>query len=86
MFEARSRGFTGLYGAAFFGCVEMVITLLENVWATDLNGSTIIAWVVRRGQEGVVGILWGQNDVNPDTADTLLGQTPECCSTFFRLF
>ena len=43
--------------------------------ATNLNGSTTISWAARRGQEGVVGILLGRNDVNLNTPSRY-GQTP----------
>ena len=78
--EDRPRGFTGLHGAAYFGCVEIMAALLEmNKWdvqTTDLSGNTAIAWAARRGHEGVVRILVERSDVNPDTADALFDRTP----------
>ena len=78
--EDIPRGFTGLHGAAYFGCEEITIALLEtNKWdvqATDFNGSTALAWAAGRGHEGVVKALLQRSDVNPTTADTIYGQTP----------
>ena len=77
------RGFTGLHGAAYFGCVKIIVALLEtNKWdvqATDFNGDTAIAWAAKKGQEEVVRILLECKGVNPDTANTKYGRTP-----FFR--
>ena len=77
--EDRPTGFTGLHGAAYFGCVEIMVALLEmdkwDVRATDHRGSTVIAWAARRGHEEVVRMLLERNDVNPDTADKY-GRTP----------
>ena len=62
-------GFTGLHGAAYFGCVDIIVALLEmgkwDVQATDFNGKTAIAWASRRGHEEVVRILLERNDTNP---------------------
>ena len=78
--EDIPRGFTGLHGAAYFGCMEITVALLEaNIWdvqATDFHGHTEIAWAARRGYEGVVRVLLEQTDVNPDTPDTKYGRTP----------
>ena len=77
--EGTPRGFTGLHGSAYLGCVEITAALLElgklDVQATDFNGNTPIAWAARRGHEGVVGVLLEQSDVNPDKADRW-SQTP----------
>ena len=74
------RGFTGLHGAAYFGCLEIAVALLKmnkcDVQATDFYGNTAIAWAARRGNEGVVRILLERKDVNPNTADTQCGRTP----------
>ena len=71
--EDRPRGFTGLHGAAYFGCVEIMVALLEmdrwDVQATDVRGDTAIAWAARRGHEGVVGVLLQRSDIDPDTAN-----------------
>ena len=49
------RGFTGLHGAACFGCEEIIVALLEtnkvNVQATDFRGNVAIAWASRKGHE-----------------------------------
>src|SRR5207302_5046852 len=78
--EDTPRGFTGLHGAAYFGCVEITVALLGinkwNVQATDFNGNTAIGWAARRGQEGVIRILIKRSDVNPNIADTKYGRTP----------
>ena len=78
--EGIPTGFTGLHGAAYFGYVEIIVALLEiNKWdvqATDFHGNTAISWAARKGHEGVVKILLGRNDVNPDTADAKYGRTP----------
>ena len=53
----RPTGFIGLHGAAYFGCVDIIVALLEmskrDVQATDFNGKTAIAWASRRGHEEV---------------------------------
>ena len=45
--EDIARGFTGLHGAAYFGCVEITVALLEtrkgDVEASDIHGNTAIA-------------------------------------------
>ena len=77
--EGRPIGFTGLHGAAYFGCVKIVAALLKmNKWdveATNLNGNTALAWAARRGQVGVVRILLDRNGANPNTPD-IYGRTP----------
>jgi len=71
--------FTGLHGAAYLGCGEITVALLEmNKWdvqATDLKGNTAISWAARRGHEGVVKILVEQGGINPDAPDEY-GRTP----------
>ena len=71
--EDTPRGFTGLHGAAYHGCVEITIALLErnrcDVQATDLDGKTAITWAARNGHERVVRILLKWNDANPDKPD-----------------
>jgi len=77
--EGTPRGFTGLHGAAYLGCVEITVALLESgkwdVQATDFNGNTAIAWAARRGHEGVVSVLLERRDLSPDKADRW-SQTP----------
>ena len=71
--EDTPRGFTGLHIAAYHGCVEIAVALLEtNKWdvqATDFNGNTAISWAARRGHEGVVRALLELSDVNLHKAD-----------------
>jgi len=78
--EGTPRGFTGLHGASYFGCVEITAALLEtnkrDAQAADFNGNTAIAWAARMGHEGVVKVLLEQSEVNPDTADSEYGRTP----------
>ena len=78
--EDTPRGFTGLHGAAYLGCVEIVTALLEtNKWdvqATDIHGNTALAWAARRGHEGIVRVLLRRTDVYADTAGTKYGRTP----------
>ena len=77
--EDRPMGFIGLHGAAYLGCVEITVALLEmgewDMEATDLNGSTPLAWAARRGQEGVVRILLERGGANPNTPNKY-GRTP----------
>ena len=77
--EDSPWGFTGLCGAAYFGCEEITAALLKmekwNVQATDFCGNTALTWAARRGHEGVVRILLELDDVNPNTAD-INGRTP----------
>jgi len=62
-------GFTGLHGAAYFGCVEIAVALLEmgkwDAQETDFDGKTAVAWASRRGHEEVVKILLEWSDINP---------------------
>ena len=77
--EDRPMGFTGLHGAAYLGCVEVIVALLEmnkwNVEATDLNGNTPLAWAAMRGQEGVLSVLLERGGANPNTPNKY-GRTP----------
>ena len=74
------KGFTGLHGAAYFGCLEVVVALLEmnkeDVQATDSHGNTAIAWASTRGHEGVVRVLLERSDVRSDTPSTGYGSAP----------
>ena len=67
------RGFIGLHGAAYFGCVEIVVALLNtnkgDVQATDFEGNTALAWASRRGHDGVVRVLLERSDIDLDKAD-----------------
>ena len=77
------RGFTGLHGAAYFGCLEIIVALLDmGKWdtrATDCHGNTAIAWAARRGHGETVRILLDRNEVNPDTTDEY-GRTLLSCA------
>ena len=77
--EDSPRGFTGLHGAAYLGCVEIIAALLEmGIWdtrATDCNGNTTITWAARRGHEVVTRILLERSGVNPNIANKD-GRTP----------
>ena len=78
--EDTPRGFTGLHGAAYFGCVEITVALLEankgDVQATDFRGNIALAWASTRGHEGVVRVLLERTDVNFGTSSTEYGSTP----------
>jgi len=78
--EGTPKGFTGLHGAAFLGCVEITVALLgeyvRDMRATDFHGHTAIAWAARRGNQGVVRVLLERSEVSPDTPDTKYGRTP----------
>jgi len=71
-------GFTGLHGAAYFGCLELIVALLEtnngDMQAKDIRGNIALAWASRMGHEGVVGTLL-ERSVNSDTPGTGYGST-----------
>jgi len=71
--EDTPRGFTGLHGAAYHGCTDITVTLLEtyewDVQTTDFNGNTAIAWAARGGHEGVVRALLELGGVDPHKVD-----------------
>ena len=71
--------FSGLHCASFFGIVEIVVFLVEvggcDINQTDITGSTPLVWAAKNGNEGVVKILLGRDDVKPDNPD-IGGQTP----------
>jgi len=62
-------GFTGLHGAAYLGCQDIVAALLEtnSGWATDIHGNIAIVWASKRGHEGVVRVLLERSGINSDT-------------------
>ena len=74
------KGFTGLHGAAFFGIVEIVTTLLAmkewDINVTDPIGRTALAWAAVGGHEDVVTMILQQKDTKADTTDTGHGITP----------
>ena len=71
--------FSGLHCASFFGIAEVVVGLIDmechDVNEGDFLGHTPLAWAARNGHEGVVKILLGQEEVNPDKPDNH-GRTP----------
>jgi len=73
-------GFTGLHGAAYFGCVEIAVALLEtnkgDVEATDFHGNRAVAWAAQRGNEWLVMVLLLWSDVNSDTPGTEYDSVP----------
>ena len=74
------RGFTGLHGAAFHGIVEIAAAVLDmkewDVNAADCTGSTALIWAAMRGHDGVIKMLLGRENVNPNQPDTEYGRTP----------
>ena len=78
--EDTPTGFTGLHSAAYFGCVEITVALLEaskgDVQATDFHGNTALAWASTMGHEGVVRVLLERTDISSDTAGTRYGSAP----------
>jgi len=73
-------GFTGLHCAAYFGCLELTVALLETnkgaAQATDFHGNTAIAWASRRGNEGVVRVLLEWSEVHSDAPSRKYGSAP----------
>ena len=77
--DSTYRPFSGLHCASFFGIVEVVVALID-AGGSDINGEgfwgcTPLSWAACNGHEGVVGILLGCGEVNPDKADEF-GITP----------
>ena len=74
------KGPTGLHGAAFFGIVEIVATLLAmkewDINATDARGRTVLAWAAVGGHSDVVAMILQRKDTEADTAGTEYGMTP----------
>ena len=71
--------FSGLHCASFFGIVEMAAALIEmecyDINEGDFWRTTPLAWAAQNGHEGVVKILLGEGEVNPDKPDDR-GLTP----------
>ena len=70
--------FSGLHCASFFGIVEVVTGLIEmgcDINEVDFSGGGSLAWASRNGHEGVVKLLLGREEVNPDKPDNY-GRTP----------
>ena len=67
------HSFGGLHCASFFGIVEVVTTLMEmgcyDIDGEDFLGRTPLGWAAHNGHEGVVKILLGRKEVNPDKPD-----------------
>ena len=72
-----------LHCASIFGIVKMVASLVEvegcDINQTDSVGNTPLVWAARNGNQGVVKILLGRDEVNPDKQDHY-GRTPLCCA------
>ena len=71
--------FNGLHCASIFGIDEIVAGLVElegcDINQKDCVGNTPLVWAASNGHEGVVKILLGRSDVNPDKPGRF-GQTP----------
>ena len=68
--DNMSSLWSGLHFASHFGIVEVVAALIE-MGCYDLNhvdyfGCTALLWAASNGHEGVVKILLGQEEVDPD--------------------
>ena len=78
--DGTPTGFTGLHGAAYFGCLEIAVALLEtdkgDVHATDFHGNPAIAWASKRGNEGVVRALLEWSEVHPNAGNTKYSSAP----------
>ena len=71
--------FSGLHCASFFGIVEVVVGLIE-MECHDINEGDFwdcgpLGWAARNGHSGVVEILLGRGEINPDKSDNR-GRTP----------
>jgi len=49
-----------------------------NPDSSSKSGRTPLSWAAGNGHEGIVKLLLGRKDVNPDTPDTERGRTPLC--------
>jgi len=71
--------FSGIHCASFFGIVEILVALIEkgssDIDKGDCWGYTPLAWAAKNGHDGVVGVLLGHEEVNPNRTDNW-GQTP----------
>ena len=65
--------FNGLHCASLFGIVEVAAVLIEmecyDINTGDFWGTAPLVWAARNGHEGVVKILLGREEVNPDKPD-----------------
>ena len=75
----KTSRFSGLHCASFFGIIEIVASLVEiegcDINQMDFTSNSPLHWVARNGHEGVVKILLGRDDINPDKEDNN-GGTP----------
>jgi len=64
--------FSGLHCASMFGIDEIVAGLIDvegcDINQGDCDGNTPLVWAAWSGHEGVVKILLGRDDVNPDNS------------------
>jgi len=71
--------FSGLHCASIFGIDEIVSSLIDvegcDINQVDCAGNTPLVWAAWSGHEGVLKILLGRDDVNPDKPG-FLEQTP----------
>ena len=71
--------FNGPHWAFFFRIVEILTILVEvegcDINQTDCKGSAPLMWAPSNRHEGVVEVLLGRDDVNPDKPD-IYGRTP----------
>jgi len=78
--DGSPTGFTGLHGAAYFGCLELTVGLLEtnkgDVQATDFHGKTALVWASKRGHERVVRVLLEWSEVHSDSSGKGYGSAP----------
>jgi len=78
--DGAPTGFTGLHGAAYFGCLELIVVLLEtnkgDVRATDFHGNNAIAWASRRGNEAVVRVLLEWSEAHSNAWSSIYGSAP----------
>ena len=75
--------FSRLHCASFLGIGEIAAELVEaegcDINQRDSAGNTPLFWAAWNGHEGVVKILLGRNDVDPDKPDKT-GRTPLSCA------
>jgi len=78
--DSTPTGFTGLHGAAYFGCLDLTVALLEtnkgDVQATDFHGNNAIAWASKRGNEEVVRALLEWSEAHSDARGSKYGSAP----------
>jgi len=70
---STSPFFSGLHCASFFGIVELVTEIMNaggcGINQRDCIGSTPLSWATENGHEGVVKLLLGREDVDPNRPD-----------------